>query len=339
MAYKRLSLARIVLATGLHRAWPRAEPASLIIINYHRLWPVHHSGRSRFDDGVFGPDAAVFRRQMEWLKSTTEVLDEQGLIDLARKTDHPEGAIYSAVTFDDAYIDCHAIARPILDELGMRAMFFVPVGMIEERRLGWWDQAAYLLKDSKHDSIEVRNESFNLRSDFLGALRRVLKIFKLEQATQTDGLLDELSSACGVPLPSKDLQSAELMSWEHIRGLRDAGHGVGSHTFSHRVLATLTAEQQSAEIKGSRLQLAEHLGSEVRTFAYPVGGLQHINSDSVVLAEEAGYELAFTFNTGIETLPMKDRFKIPRESAPSFELLEAKVLMPSLMGIRQKRAV
>ena len=339
MGYKRLRLARIVLATGLHRAWSGAAPASLIIFNYHRLRPATESGPSRFDDGVFGPDAAVFRRQMQWLKDATEVLDEEGLISLTRNADRPRGVVYSAVTFDDAYVDCHTIARPILDELGIRAIFFVPIGMIEARRLGWWDQAAYLLKASKQDLIQVRDEEFNLRTDFRGALRRVLKMFKLEPAARTEGLLDELSSACHVALPSKDLQSAELMSWEQIRGLRDAGHNVGSHSLSHRVLATLSPEQQAVEIGESRKQLAVHVGAEVRSFAYPVGGLEHINSNSVALAEEAGYELAFTFNTGMETLPIEDRFRIRRESAHTFELLEAKVLMPSLMGIRLKRAI
>jgi hypothetical protein len=77
----------------------------------------------------------------------------------------------------------------------------------------------------------------------------------------------------------------------------------------------------------------------VLSFAYPVGGTQHINSHSVRLAQEAGYEQAFTFNTGIARLPIADRFRIPRESAHSFDVLRAKTLMPGLMGLREKRAV
>lgn len=338
MPGNRLKLARVLVRSRLYKAWPASGHASLLVVNFHRLWPSAGSGPSEFDDGVFGPDAEVFRRQMEWLRSETRVLDEQGLIDVARKAEHPRDANYSAVTFDDAYLDCFTIARPILEEFGIRAIFFVPIGMIESRRLGWWDQAAYLLKRSSRDRIHMRGQDFELRANFLGALRHILNMFKLEPADQTDGLLEELSAACDVSLPGKDAQSAQLMTWEQIRAMRDAGHAIGSHTMSHRVLATLSAEEQSAEIKDSRASLSAQLGSEVRSFAYPVGGPQHINATSVALVREAGYEQAFTFNTGIESLPLADRFRIRRESAHSFDLLEAKVLMPSLMGIRQKQA-
>ena len=54
---------------------------------------------------------------------------------------------------------------------------------------------------------------------------------------------------------------------------------------------------------------------------------------------EAGYEQAFTFNTGVATLPLHDRFQIPRESAKSLDLLKAKALMPGLMGLRRGPAV
>ena len=244
-----------------------------------------------------------------------------------------------AVTFDDAYIDCYTIARPILDEFGIRALFFVPTDMIKSRQLGWWDQAAFLLKGTPLKSIQLRGQLFDLGLGFSGTLRSVLNMFKLEPADRTDGLLGELSKACGVPMPELDIQSAELMTWEQIREMRTGGHAIGSHTVSHRVLATLTVEEQAKEIKGSREELAAHIGNEIRSFAYPVGGPQHINATSVALAKESGYQLAFTFNTGIEVLPIADQFRIRRESAHSFELLEAKVLMPSLMGIRQKQAV
>lgn len=339
VAYKRLKIARLILTTRLHKAWPGSASASLFVLNYHRIWPTRDGGPSRYDDGVFGPDIHTFRRQMEWLRATTCVLDEDGLIELAGQSAFPRGAIYSAVTFDDAYRDCYSIARPILDEFGIRAIFFVPIDMIESRVLGWWDQAAFLLKETRHDVIRVRGESLELRADFLAALRRVLRMFKLEPAEKTIGLLDELSYACGVSLPSKDLQSAELMSWDEILHMRRAGHAIGSHTLSHRVLATLGHEQQAIEIKQSRARLELNIGCRVRSFAYPVGGPQHFNSTSVELVKEAGYELAFSFNTGIETLPIVNRFRIRREAADSFDLLEAKVLMPSLMGIRQKQAV
>jgi peptidoglycan/xylan/chitin deacetylase (PgdA/CDA1 family) len=316
----------------------RGNPVSLLIVNYHRIRATK-TATTAFDDGVFGPDQAEFLRQMLWLRASTTVLDESGLLELFDQGRGCRGETYSAVTFDDAYADCFSLARPVLEQAGVRAIFFVPIDMIDSRQLGWWDLAAYLMKRTPRREISLGNDVLDLGAGFAASLRRVLNQFKLRPVEETGGLLEELSRACGVPLPGKDLQSAELMTWEQLRALKAGGHGIGSHTFSHRVLATLSPEQQEREIKASRAELAARIGAEVLSFAYPVGGPQHINGHSVRLVREASYEQAFTFNTGIAKLPIADRFQIPRESAHSLDVLRAKTLMPGLMGLREKRAV
>ncbi len=326
------------MSAGMAGLLARGYPAALLIVNYHRIRP-SRTAIVEFDDGVFGPDQEEFRRQMEWLRSSTTVLDEAGLLELASRGGGRRGELYSAVTFDDAYVDCHSLAKPVLDAFGIRGTFFVPIDMIDSRQLGWWDCAAYLMKRSRKAKVALGNDVLDLRANLATSLRRVLNLFKLRPVDETGTLLDELSAACGVPLPGKDEQSAELMTWEQLREMRAGGHAIGSHTFSHRVLATLPPEQQAQEIKASRGELAARIGGEVMSFAYPVGGPQHINAYSVSFVREAGYELAFTFNTGIAELPIADRFQIPRESAHSFDVLKAKTLMPGLMGLREKRAV
>ena len=293
---------------------------------------------TRFDDGVFDTDVDTFRREMQWLRAATSVLDEDELMRLGEGGELPRGTMYSAVTFDDGYVDCFDLARPVLDELGIRGMFFIPFEMLETRRLGWWDLVAYLLKSTTRGSVEVNGRRYDLKGDFAGSLRRLLDVFKLEPAEQTESLVAKVADACGVALPSRDEQSAELMDWEQVRAMRAAGHGIGSHTLSHRVLATLTPEEQAHEIKGSKRSLEAVLGREVLSFAYPVGGPQHINDHSVRLAREAGYRQAFTFLTGMASLPLADRFRIPRESAVSLDALKAKALLPRVMGLDVSRA-
>lgn len=339
MASRRLLLAKGLMFTGVRESWFGRDSALLLIVNYHRLRGDRDGHFSQFDDGVFGPDQSEFLRQMQWLSASTTVLDEVGLLELTRGGRGNRADIYSAITFDDAYSDCYSLAKPVLERVGLRAIFFVPIDMIDSRQLGWWDLAAYLMKNTSKRSIVVGNHVLNLSGNFEASLRRVLNLFKLRPVEETGGLLEELSHACGISLPSRELQSAELMTWEQLRALKSAGHGIGSHTYSHRVLATLTPEQQEREIRSSRSELATRVGADVLSFAYPVGGPQHLNAHSVRFVREAGYEQAFTFNTGIARLPVVDRFQIPRESAHSFDILKAKALMPRVMGLREKRAV
>jgi peptidoglycan/xylan/chitin deacetylase (PgdA/CDA1 family) len=337
MANRRLQLARVMMALGAHRLSTSNRPASLIVFNYHRIYA--NSRRcSSFDDGVFDTDLASFCAQMRWLRSATEILDEEGLIRLCSTPNHRAGAIYAAVTFDDGYIDCHSLVKPVLDDLGIRAIFFVPFEMLESRRLGWWDIAAFLLKNSKSRSIQLEGTSLDLETNFDYALRYVLNAFKLNSAAETHDLIARLSTLCGVQVPTKDMQSAELMSWEQVRDLARTGHAVGSHAWTHRVLATLSAAQQRAEIIDSRRELSAMIGHDVLSFAYPVGGLKHFNDTSVACVREAGYLQAFSFNTGMSDVPPRDRFRIPREPATSFEVMKAKVLLPQVMGLQLPRA-
>jgi peptidoglycan/xylan/chitin deacetylase (PgdA/CDA1 family) len=304
----------------------------LFIFNYHRLRPTAGSP-SAFDDGVFDTEVGTFRRQMEWLRRETIVLDEEGLLTLNEKGRARDGAIYSAVTFDDGYIDCLTLAKPILDEFGIRGLFFIPFQMIESRQLGWWDLASNLLKRTSRKFIEVDGVHYDISSDLPAVQRSILNRFKLEPAEKTSTLLERLAAACDVSLATPDEQSAELMTWADIRGLSAAGHAIGAHSMTHRVLATLDPTEQAREIRDSGRNLETVLGHRVASFAYPVGGLQHINQHSVRLVRESGYSQAFTFNTGVASLPCRDQYKMPRESARSYEIMRAKVLLPTLMGL------
>lgn len=324
----RLQLAELAMSLGA--PWVRGR-ARVLALNYHRLRPANPGWRNQFDDEVFDADVTIFRQQMEWLRKETEILDEAGFIRLASGGVSQERRLYSAVTFDDGYVDCIRLVQPVLDELGIRGIFFIPVQMIESRRLGWWDLAANLLKRTTKTRLVIDGQLYDLERDFAASLRTLLRRFKLEQEERTNTLLEKVAAACEIPLATPEEQDAELMSWSDVRALHAAGHAIGAHSLTHRVLATLDAKAQEHEIGESRRQLEAILGSRVRSFAYPVGGPEHINADSVRLAREAGYELAFTFNTGIGAVPLHDRFQVPRESARTLKILRAKAMFPWLM--------
>lgn len=76
---------------------------------------------------------------------------------------------------------------------------------------------------------------------------------------------------------------------------RDAGMDVGSHTRTHARLPDLDAQAAREEILGSRQELEQALGCEVRHFCYPYG---QFGPEHAALAREAGYRTATTTNRG-----------------------------------------
>jgi peptidoglycan/xylan/chitin deacetylase (PgdA/CDA1 family) len=79
------------------------------------------------------------------------------------------------------------------------------------------------------------------------------------------------------------------MTIDQIRETVDAGWEVGSHTMSHPNLTEIDSSLYFYEIDRSRADLEEWLGVEVRTLAYPFGGVNGDVSDRV---HAAGYYAA-----------------------------------------------
>jgi peptidoglycan/xylan/chitin deacetylase (PgdA/CDA1 family) len=241
---------------------------------------------------------------MVWLKTHLTVLSEAELLDLI---DRPAKGHFAVVTFDDGYRDNYELAWPVLRDLQVPAIFFVSPALIDERRLGWWDVIAYLVKHSVKPHIEIRGE--------VASIRKLHGWMKTLPAAETENLIETLSQIAEVPLPSSELQSSQLMTWEQIIEVSRNGVAIGSHTNTHRVLATLDEDQQRWELGESKAVLERRLGRQVRTLAYPAGSHGNFTAASMRIAEECGYEGAFSFHSGGNRLGSIEPFDIHRISA------------------------
>lgn len=74
-----------------------------------------------------------------------------------------------------------------------------------------------------------------------------------------------------------------------------AGMDIGSHTRTHADLNQASADQAREEIAGSKRELENTLGCEVRHFCYPYG---RFSAEHSQMAREAGYVTATTTRRG-----------------------------------------
>ena len=86
-----------------------------------------------------------------------------------------------------------------------------------------------------------------------------------------------------------------LLAYEHISAMRDTGFTFQSHTRQHPDLTTLSDDDLTEELAGSRRDLEDLLGEQVRYLAYPYGRL---NEHVLNTTRAAGYEAAFTTQPG-----------------------------------------
>jgi hypothetical protein len=76
------------------------------------------------------------------------------------------------------------------------------------------------------------------------------------------------------------------------------------------VLDTLSPEEAARDLVRSRRILSEVLGEEVHTVAYPVG--YRIRGAFRRAADEAGFDLGFTNDSGVCVTSRFDRLNLPR---------------------------
>lgn len=99
-----------------------------------------------------------------------------------------------------------------------------------------------------------------------------------------------------------------MMSLTQLQYAADAGTEIGGHTHSHPELDTLRRAHAREEIERCKALLAEAVGREIRSFAYPHG----YSSASVRrLVEAAGYDSACGVRNAISS-PDDDRFSLSR---------------------------
>src|SRR5918996_3536404 len=150
VAGKKNVLAQVMYWTGVDRIIRLLRSGTLIVLTYHRLRKEGQEIGSEFtpfDSNVYGPTVSEFRRTLQWLKDNAVILSENDLLEtLATGREPTKPAVM--ITFDDGYRDNYDLALPVLSELRVPAIYFLPYQQIESRIVGWWDTIAYLIKHS-----------------------------------------------------------------------------------------------------------------------------------------------------------------------------------------------
>lgn len=79
------------------------------------------------------------------------------------------------------------------------------------------------------------------------------------------------------------------LSVAEVREIAAAGHVVGAHGHSHRMLAALPSAEAHADIEISKRLLEDLLGQEVAHFSYPYGMRRHFNENLRAFCRSIGF--------------------------------------------------
>ena len=273
-------------------------PGTLSVVTYHHI--AEDTPGYKYDPGVADATPAQFRRQMELVaKYCTPV----GIDEVVRALDGaplPKNPIM--ITFDDGYKSCRETALPILQSIGIPAVFFIATGFVNDRTLYWWERIALILSSATKTSAAFTYPiPLELAAADPGTMRTLTSIVKDTHSLHLERFLSELAQGFGVEwdpelerMHSNDL----VMTWDDVRALARAGMNIESHSRQHRVLQTLDPAALAKDLLESKREVEAQIGTPVRAIAYPVGRkISHLPAVRHAVAT-AGYKLGFTNMSG-----------------------------------------
>jgi peptidoglycan/xylan/chitin deacetylase (PgdA/CDA1 family) len=280
----------------------RRLESRLTIVTFHRVLPRPELAAYPISSIAVAPE--VFRWFVEFFRAHFDcrtLSDAHTEFGRARKHLRP----LLAITFDDGQIDNFLHARPILDELGVRATFFVPSDAATDGAPLWHDRVAFGLDQLLRRDREAYQHWVQSWSIAPTAPADVVEQAKHLDPRQRADFADALERELGgSSVPSWD----GFMGAEELRALHAAGHEVGSHGASHELLPGLPTDRLEAEIRGSKSVLEAMTGQPVTSFCYPNGNW---DDASVSVVRRAGYERAVTTAWGPNS-PSANPFSLSR---------------------------
>jgi peptidoglycan/xylan/chitin deacetylase (PgdA/CDA1 family) len=258
-----------------------------------------------------------FYEQVNYLKNNCALLDVEEFLEIKKSATKkiPKNSV--VITFDDGYADNFYHALPIIESLGIQALFCICTGNIDTDNEFWWDRLENIFfSKCTPTSIEfTANEkkySFQTATELEKKLAYQTIYLLLKKQRHNERMLllkhlEELSKGInGNRATHCSMNSNEL--WK-ISVSKSAV--VGAHTNTHTPLSLLTYAEQWDEIQNSKTILEKIIKKPVKHFSYPYGGKEDYNSDSVRICKELGFEMAFSNFQG-HIYKHTSNFELPR---------------------------
>jgi peptidoglycan/xylan/chitin deacetylase (PgdA/CDA1 family) len=285
----------------------------LLVVNYHYI------GESEFHyPGIHPLAPRVLRKQIEELARYFEFISEKDLlVALDGQRSLPQKACL--LTFDDGLREQHTLAVPVLDDLGVPAIFFVPGqpylegkplnvhrihflrSQIEpsafQQMLFSGCEKLGISKGITGGEIECEGKYFWDDAETRKA-KYLLNILLTD--IEKEGLLNLLEKQAGIE--GEDYFATLYMSPRQIKELGQR-FSVGTHGYSHTPLARKSRLEIEADIKRGVVALSPICGSPA-SISYPHGYEGAISQEVFDAAKQCGLRLGFTtersFNLTLE---------------------------------------
>ena len=269
---------------------------AVYMMMYHKIADI--------EDNYYSQDIAVKKgellRQVEYFRRKYDCISmSEAVGKIANKEVLDRD--YLVFTFDDGYMDNLSLGLDIYSKHNIKPIVYLTANSIENRSPIWTEVVDYILLEAHEPSVEMvlSGEKIVIQAKDkrdIGALgSRIKELLKKLPQDEIRMQLENMARTFGVSI---DSARGELLDWEGIKALVNAGWEVGSHTMNHINLAAEAEDTVTKELMESGKLINERIGFATVHFAYPYGKESNYNHTSIE-AVKRYYKSAVTTVEGI----------------------------------------
>lgn len=226
------------------------------------------------------------------------------------------------LTFDDGFACMHKVAAPILERMGVPAVFFLITGFMDNQDMGAANKAALLAAVADRVSEHVRRAADTMLTE-AGLPRAELGKRLLLLRDQHCALIDRLASLMEVSIADYLAKHQPYLSREQARDLVRRGFAIGAHSVDHPYYPALPLDAQLWQTRESLRILRQDVDPACASFAFPYTD-RGVALDFYQAVREEGL-VSLCFGTaGMQTDPVSfsfQRFSMEKEGLTARQVL------------------
>ncbi|MFT6907291.1 MAG: peptidoglycan/xylan/chitin deacetylase (PgdA/CDA1 family) [Oleiphilaceae bacterium] len=276
-------------------------PNGVYVYTYHRIGDKYATD---YDRAVFSCTTEALEQQIIAINKNFKIITSEQLRKIV-DTNERINDRYALITFDDGYLDNYNQAFPVLKKHKVPGIFYLPTDFIDSEIVPWWDEIAYLLRNSCNESYQLPEQPdiyFLDKNNIDAVIRKIISQAKLIKNISILEVLEDIRKNFPQALNKFNKLGNEektlFMNWMQAREMSDNGMEIGSHTMSHQILSQLSDKEQELEITQSKHIIEEKIGRKVLSIAYPVGLYNCYTEKSCTISKQADYIIGFNKEAG-----------------------------------------
>jgi peptidoglycan/xylan/chitin deacetylase (PgdA/CDA1 family) len=172
------------------------------------------------------------------------------------------------LSFDDGLRSCYDTVAPILEQMGVPAIFFVNSSFVDNKALFYRFKTSILIERIKAKSFSENtyNELFKLLD--CRTMDQVITAL-LKTPYENENILDEAAKLLDIDFEDYLKQTKPFMTTLELKNLADKGFTIGAHSHTHPLYKNLNKTMQMEESRLSIDFVKQHFNPEALLFSFP----------------------------------------------------------------------